>query len=153
MEKPSYKLNTTPLKCTTARASCQLLASVSRGNRKRQGDPSRWLGKLVLLGEDGWQALLELVEAHRPSRVVEVKVPAPEVYEDREEKSDDADLEEVAERYFTSLDLPEDLCEDVEIPDWPEGWQEERIWGDLSPEERRSLRRLLGSRAPKWMDT
>lgn len=101
----------------------------------------------MLLGEDGWRALLELVEAHRPSCVVEVKVPAGEVYEDRQEESDDADVEEIAERYFTSLDLSEDLCEDLKVSDWPEGWQEERIWGDLSPEERRSLQRLLGSRA------
>ena len=96
---------------------------------------------------------MELVEAHRPSRVVEVKAPAPEVYEDRQEESDDVDLEEVAERYFTSLDLSEEPCEDVKVPDWPEGWEEERIWGDLSPEERRSLRRLLGSQAPKRVDT
>ena len=98
---------------------------------------------MVLLGEDLWRDLLELVEAHRPSRVVEVKAPIPEVYEDGQEESDDADLEEVAERYFISLDLSEDLCEDLMVSDWPEGWQEERIWGDLGPEERRRLERLL----------
>jgi hypothetical protein len=105
------------------------------------------LGRLVFLGEDGWRDLLELVEAHRPSCVVGVKVPAGEVYEDRQEESDDADVEEIAERYFTSLDLSEIGSEEVRTSDWPEGWQEERIWGDLSPEERRSLERLLGSRA------
>ena len=117
------------------------------GVRNKQGDPSSWLGKLVFLGEAGWRALLELVEAHRPTRVVEVKAPAPVVFEDQQEESDDVDLGKVAERYFTSLDLSEITSEEVRTSDWPEGWQEERIWGDLSPEERRSLERLLGSRA------
>jgi hypothetical protein len=119
------------------------------GIRKRQGDPPVWLGELVFLGEDLWRDLLELVKAHLPSCAVEVKAPAPEVCEEAEI----AESEEVAERYYGTLDFPEDLCEQVEVPGWPEGWEEERIWGDLSPEERRSLRRLLGSRAPKWMDT
>jgi hypothetical protein len=111
------------------------------------------LEKLVFLGEEGWEALLELVEPHRPSPVVEVAVPVPEANEDGQEESDEVDPEEVSERYFTSPDLSEDLYEDLKISDWPEGWQEERIWGDLSPEQRRSLRRLLGSRAPRRMDT
>jgi hypothetical protein len=123
------------------------------GNRKRHGAPPGWLEQLVFLGEDLWQSLLELVEPHLPSPVVEVAAPAPEVCEDVQEESDEVDPEEVCERYFTSLDLSEDLCEDLEVSDWPEGWQEERIWGDLSPEQRRSLSRLLAGRAPKWMDT
>ena len=102
---------------------------------------------MVFLGEDLWQDLLELVEAHQPSRVVKVKSPAPEVCEGRQEESDDVDLEEVAQRYFTSLDLSEIASEEVKTSDWPEGWEEEKIWGDLSPEERRSLRKLLSTRA------
>lgn len=92
---------------------------------------------------------MDLVGASVPSYAVEVKARTPEVCEEEEI----ADVEEQVERYYGSLDLSGELCEDLKVSDWPEGWQEERIWGDLSPEERRSLRRLLASRAAKWMDT
>ena len=98
----------------------------------------------MFLGEGGWLDLLDLVGPYLPSPVVEVEASVPEVYEDGQGESDEVYSEEVAERYFRSLDLSEDLCDDLEVSDWPEGWQEERIWGDISPEHRRSLRRLLG---------
>jgi hypothetical protein len=121
------------------------------GIRKRQGDPSRWLGKLVFLGEDLWRDLLDLVGAYLPCCAGEPEESAPQVCEDHQEEI--AELEEVAERYYGSLDLSESASEEVKAPDWPDGWDEEKIWGDISPEKRRSLQRLLGSRAPKWMDT
>jgi hypothetical protein len=121
------------------------------GIGKRQGDPSRWLGRLVFLGEDLWWQLLELVEGYLPSCAVQLGVAACEVCEDHRQKI--AGLEEVDGRPYRPLDLSDSLCEDLEVPDWPEGWDEERIWGDISPQERRSLQRLLGSRAPKCMDT
>jgi hypothetical protein len=106
---------------------------------------------LVFLGEDLWRELLDSVGAYLPSCGVAAKTPNPEVREDHQEEI--AEFEEVAERYYGSLDLSESASENLEVPDWPDGWDEERIWGDISPEKRRSLWRLLGSRAPKWMDT
>jgi len=93
------------------------------------------------LGEDLWGDLLELVKAHLPSPSVEVQAVAPAVCAEEEI----ADLEEVVERYYGSLDLTVEPCDELKVSDWPEGWQEERIWGDISDEQRRSLRRLLGS--------
>jgi hypothetical protein len=106
---------------------------------------------LVFLGEDLWRDLLGLVAASAPSCAVEAMVPAEEVGEDYPEET--AELDEVTGRAYESLDLSEDRCEDLEMPGWPEGWDEEKIWGDISPSKRRSLKRLLGSGAPKWMDT
>jgi hypothetical protein len=127
------------------------LLSGRGGIRKRQGDPSRRLGKLVFLGEELWWELLDLVGPYLPSSGVDVEEPGAEVCEDHQEES--AEREEVAERYYGSLDLSERASEELEVPDWPDSWDEEKIWGDISPEKRRSLQRLLGSRAPKWMDT
>lgn len=103
------------------------------------------------MGEDLWQELLDLVRAPMSCPELEVRAVAREVCEEEEEQI--GDLEEVAERYHLSLDPSESVPEEARTSDWPEGWQEERIWGDLSPEERRSLHRLLGTRAPKRMDT
>jgi hypothetical protein len=63
------------------------------------------------------------------------------------------DFGAVAEGYCGSWDLSERAAEEIGVRDWPDSWDEEKIWGDISPEKRRSLQRLLGSRAPKWMDT
>ena len=121
------------------------------GNRKVQGDPRSWLGELVVLGEDLWEELLDLVEAHPPSLAGYPEVSAPEVCE--QEADEIAELDEVDGRHYQRLDLSENVSEDLEAPDWPDGWDEERIWGDISPSKRRSLRRLLEGRDPKWMDT
>jgi hypothetical protein len=104
-----------------------------------------------VLGEDVWEELLDLVEAHPPSLAGYPEVPTPEVCE--EEAEEVAELDEVDGRHYESLDLSEGLCEDLEAPDWPEGWDEETIWGDISPSKRRSLRRLLEGRDRKWVDT
>ena len=94
---------------------------------------------------------MDLVEAHQTSLAVYREVPAPELCE--EEAEEVADLNEVDGRHYESLDLSEGPCEDLEAPDWPDGWDEEKIWGDISPSKRRSLRRLLEGRDRKWMDT
>jgi hypothetical protein len=86
-----------------------------------------------------------------PSCEVDVEELAPEAREDCRDEL--ADVDEVEIRPYESLDLSEGLYEDLEASDWPDGWDEETIWGDISPSKRRSLKRLLGSRAPKWMDT
>jgi hypothetical protein len=80
---------------------------------------------LVFSGEDLWRELLGLVKEYLPSYAVEAKASAPEVCEEEEEEI--AALGEVAERYYGSLDLSGGLSEEVEVPDWPEGWDEERI--------------------------
>jgi hypothetical protein len=104
---------------------------------------------LVILGEDLWEQLLDLVGASVLSCGAELQEPTRELPEEEEI----AEIEEEAERYFGSLDLSETASEEVEARDWPEIWDEERIWGDISGEERRSVLRLLEGRAPKWMDT
>ena len=106
---------------------------------------------MVFLGEDLWRDLLDMVRAYLPVLDVVVKEPAGQASEDGDDEI--ADSDEVDGRPYESLDLSEGLCEDLEIPDWPDGWDEERIWGDISPSKRRSLERLLGSRTPKWVDT
>jgi hypothetical protein len=102
---------------------------------------------LVFLGEDSWEHLLDLVEASMLFHGFGAREACPAACEEEEIAEVDED-----ERYYV-LDLSETASEDVEPSDWPDFWEEERIWGDLSPQERRSLERLLGSRAPKWMDT
>ena len=104
-----------------------------------------------MLGEDLWEELLDLVEAHRPSLAEYPEVPAPELCE--EEAEEVAELDEVGGRPYESLDLSENVSEEVGVPDWPEIWDEEKIWGDISPSKRRSLLRLLEGREGKWMDT
>jgi hypothetical protein len=99
------------------------------------------LGKLVFLGEDLWAQLLDLVGSALPSGAVEPEKPIPEVCEALED--DTAEPEEIAGRYYVPLDLPETLAEDLEVRDWPRAWDEERIWGDISPEEQRRLKILL----------
>jgi hypothetical protein len=99
---------------------------------------------LVILGEDLWDQLLDLVEASVPSCGAELQEPTREVREEEEI----AEIEEAAERYFGSMDLSETASEEVEPSNWPEIWDEERIWGDISPEERRSLLRLLRGSSP-----
>jgi hypothetical protein len=122
---------------------------VPGGNRNKHGDPRSWLGRLVILGEDLWEQLLDLVEASMPSCGAELQEPTREVREEEEI----VEIEEEAERYFGALDFSETASEEVEPSNWPDLWDEERIWGDISPEERRSLRKLLEGRASKWMDT
>jgi hypothetical protein len=92
-----------------------------------------------------------MVGPYLPTPGVVVEEPTPEASE--EVGNEIADVDEVDVRPYESLDLSDGLCEAPEVPDWPEGWDEETIWGDISPSKRRSLQRLLGSRAPKWMDT
>jgi hypothetical protein len=96
---------------------------------------------LVFLGEDLWAQLLDLVGSALPSHAVEPEEPISEVCEAL--RDDTADPEESVGRYYMPLDLPEPPCEDLEIRDWPDPWDEERIWGDMSPEEQRRLKTLL----------
>jgi hypothetical protein len=103
------------------------------------------------LGEELWRDLVDMVGPYRSLRDVVVEGPARRADEDGGDEI--AEFDEVDGRPYESLDLSEGLCEDLEIPDWPDGWDEETIWGDISPEKRRSLQRLLGSQTPKWMDT
>jgi hypothetical protein len=72
-----------------------------------------------------------------------------------EEPDDQADLDESeTERiYLGLLDLEPAPQARPDSPLWPEGWDEEKVWGDIGPSERRYLKRLLGNRAPKGMDT
>jgi hypothetical protein len=107
---------------------------------------------LVFLGEDRWRDLLDLAASCVASWPVGSKASTLEVHEDRGDEIGGG-LDEVTGRPYESLDLSEGPCEDFEVPDWPEGWDEEKIWGDTSPQEWRSLKRLLGSRTPKRMDT
>ena len=105
----------------------------------------------MFLGEDLWRDLVDMVGAYLPVCDVVVEAPANQASED--DGDEIAEFCEVDGRPYESLDLSEGVCEDLEIPDWPDGWDEERIWGDLSSSKRRSLERLLGSRTPKWVDT
>jgi hypothetical protein len=91
------------------------------------------------------------VGPYLPHRDVVVEEPARRGSEDGGHEI--ADIYEVDSRPYECLDLSEGPCEDLEVADWPEGWDEETIWGDISPEKRRSLKRLLGTQTPKWMDT
>ena len=94
---------------------------------------------------------MDMVGPYLPHSDVVVEEPTGQASEDGDD--DIAEVAEVAGRPYESLDLSEGFYEDVEMPDWPDGWDEERIWGDMRPCTRRSLRRLLGSRTPKWVDT
>ena len=93
------------------------------------------------MGEDRWVQLLDLVGSALPSGGVEPEEPASEECEAL--CDDTAEPEEIAGRYYEPLDLPGPLADDFEVRDWPDPWDEERIWGDISPEQRRRLKLLL----------
>ena len=95
----------------------------------------------MFLGEDLWAQLLDLVGSALPSWAVEPEEPTPAVCEVLQDGA--TEPEEIVGRYYVPLDLPETLAEDLQVRDWPDPWDEERIWGDLSPEEQRKLRPLL----------
>jgi hypothetical protein len=96
------------------------------------------------LGEDVWAELLALVEEHFADEASTCQEPAGEEVGDRQDEMVEAEPSEADGRYHRALEAPDILIESRQGQHWPKEWDEDRIWGDLSPEERRRLNRLLG---------
>jgi hypothetical protein len=96
------------------------------------------------LGEDLWAELLALAEEHLPDEASTCQEPAGEEFDDRQDEIPQPETSEADGRYYRPLEEPDILIESRQGRRWPEVWDEDRLWGDLSPEERRRLNRLLG---------
>jgi hypothetical protein len=109
------------------------------GIRNRQGDPSLCLKKILCLGERVWEELREVVEKEGWGGDVWQPAALP-VYEDEEGIEDGEPFPED----HRCLEIALHRLPWWEVEHWEEIHDETRCWGDLSREDQRTLRKLLG---------
>jgi hypothetical protein len=95
------------------------------------------------LGEDLWAELLALVEGEVCKEMATCGEPADEQLHDGQDEIPETETHEADGRHYRPLEVPDILIESRQGPRWPKVWDEDSLWGDLNPEERRRLNRLL----------
>jgi Trm5-related predicted tRNA methylase len=95
------------------------------------------------LGEDLWAELLAVVEGEICEEPTTFQESADEQLQDRQGEITETETHETDVRHYRPLEVPDILIESRQGRHWPMVWVEDRLWGDLSRDERRRLNRLL----------
>lgn len=98
---------------------------------------------MVCLGEDLWAELLAVVEAEVSEEPTTFQESTDKQLQDRQDEVTETETHQTDVRHYRPLEVPDIFIGSRQRQCWPKVWDEDRLWGDLSREERRRLNRLL----------